>query len=270
MVHNYQERSAVGARSRGRTVRRIAALFWLCSGVGASAAACKGETSEVEWGSSASVGDPCASGGDCGAGLSCLALRDNRGMCSRPCQSNEDCGGRYDVVCGIRPDGAHACVPDCIATDGYACVNETSVACELTGEDQCFWCGCPSGTYCAADVLADPPVPGSCEVMRKLGESCASNEQCDSGHCGEDSYVCRVPYGAPCTDDNCDLCFQFSEGYSWCSKKCDWHTDCGGSACLGFDPDYWCQPPCEGCPTTCCSEYYESDVWRYCDFNPPC
>src|SRR5688572_27111790 len=78
---------------------------------------------------------PCSADADCHPELFCLILRDGTGLCSRECATHADCGGdSFSFPCGIRPDGVQACVPSCLDAEGYACVDDTSVACEIVGE----------------------------------------------------------------------------------------------------------------------------------------
>lgn len=185
----------------------------------------------------------CTANADCTSGV-CV-----EGYCGRPCTRDLDCpapapfSGLPPSFCGITADGSSACVRGCGPNSGYTCVAGVSTACaRVSDPTRCLDCGCsdPSLPRC------DPGV--GCAPRSDVGGPCLEDDDCLTDDCSARANVCRVPVGYPCTTSNCDLCVTYPTGESFCSRECNYTSDCNGGACVRFDADpaYTCRPACTG------------------------
>jgi hypothetical protein len=209
------------------------------------------------------VGKYCQSDPECGGGGFCL---ENK--CSKPCKEDRDCSqddsGAYPLVCGVDPQGASSCVPDCEHNDGYVCLDGVSTACAQAPDDQCETCGCPNSQRCEPGV--------GCMPKRAAGEPCKSDDDCNTDNCSDFAGVCRVPIGSACTASNCDTCLS-AEGWSYCSKECGGNYECAGGLCLGYAGVFYCRPPCssfsdDSCPGQSCKLFIDEQTRQqayHCD-----
>jgi hypothetical protein len=124
----------------------------------------------------------------------------------------------------------------------------------------CDACGCGAGMVCNAGAFARcDRVPGClCYVPQPVGAPCDADYQCESRNCSTFAGVCRVAVGAPCTTADCDRCYVYTSGRTFCSRQCELDEDCPSALCLGNrDLDYFdCHPRCNGptdpsCSTSC-------------------
>jgi len=217
-------------------------------------------------GSAGSVGGP-ASGGSSkkSDGIGCLTARDCAGglceqeQCSTPCKSNDDCRNGLDT-CGITEAGRR-CMDGCPVLplqNSYTCIDDVPTACSIAGEGHCADCGCPSSLRCVA---------GQCIEKVAIGEDCRFDSDCKSDNCSGFAGVCRQPIGAPCTISECDVCIK-TPNSTYCSRECEFGTQCGGGACMGRGDHYYCHLPCgSGCPGVCLNApgFSPGSTVSYCD-----
>jgi hypothetical protein len=195
------------------------------------------------------VGQTCFTNEDCASG-SCL-LTPITSVCTTPCQDNAGCGN--GTVCGVLADGSKTCLPGCgrfLVDTTFTCENGVPTACAVASPASCADCGCPAAMRCTPGV--------GCGPLATVGETCLFDEDCNTNNCSPIFRLCRTPVGQPCTVFNCDLCLSTSNGWSYCSRECNYETDCNGGRCVGNSNTryYTCQFICQGdsdpdCPGTC-------------------
>src|SRR5262245_43507265 len=252
-------------------IRNVRGWYWLA--LCALAIACKGSDAAPEQTAFDPTGSTaCANDGDCcPEGSSCPAVscshyqspRDGElSICTKPCNVDADCTSDLStsLACGVLADGSGGCLPAWsvgVPLPGIACVNGVPTACNAAGAEHCASCGCPDGQRCDIGTGCVPRLP--------VGEGCQIDADCESNHCGEAGHVCRVPVGAQCNDQNCDLCMTSSNGWSFCSRYCQpfMLSSCGeGATCRnlggGQSGSRLCWPKCVGmddpsCPVPCTS-----------------
>jgi V8-like Glu-specific endopeptidase len=134
---------------------------------------------------SRNLGEPCTESTQCSTGMcieDAFPLRPSRSYCSRACETDGDCGGRFhcrDALCvaGARGDLGDPCANNSDCIDGSFCAAQ--------GEQR--WCTtlcgagapCESGFTCVAvgDVSVCVPDSGI------AGDDCAAPDDCLSGVC---------------------------------------------------------------------------------------
>lgn len=196
-------------------------------------------------------GEPCAVAEDCASGM-CATLGEFGGKtCTRPCHGPADCkpppGG------GLACDKTGRCARPCeyLSRSGSTVCTFPGVYEECADQDPvefCSACGCATygGGACVADkgcVLPQPagaacsvadecssglcdPETNQCSDPVGLGGACHYDVQCASGNCSNDGYtdsagVCRVALGAPCTNDDCNMCVKGLCARSTCMNGVD-------------------------------------------------
>jgi hypothetical protein len=195
------------------------------------------------------LGESCGSDRDCPGGFC------SEHGCSKACESSDDCDdGDAPYVCGVDSNGQQSCVPQCpSALQSFVCVEGVSTSCQVASQEYCFECGCPGDLRCEPNV--------GCQEKRMVGEPCRIDDDCQTTHCGTTG-ICRVPAGASCDSETCDLCL-VADGWSFCSRSCKSHLDCGGGYCVGSGDRFTCQPSCTpGTPDA------GSCPGKTCDFVP--
>lgn len=202
----------------------------------------------------------CAEDRYCG-GQRCV---DN--SCTAACEADSDCGdGKSgDWTCGIAADASRVCVPPC-GTEGYACIDSVSTACELADDTACETCGCPEATRCEPGV--------GCEPRREVGQPCAEDADCASSNCDAFDSVCFVALGAACDATNCQRCLSDGD-WTFCTRHCSNASDCTkDTVCTqeGSIIDNYCEPRCQTfndptCPSSCegGSTHNASESHLYC------
>lgn len=192
------------------------------------------------------VGELCRGDGECASGRCGSFYDGGADVCLASCDGSADCPA--GLACGTRADGARLCVEPCgFSVDGYVCIDDAPVACELAGEERdCVTCGCPTGQFC----------DGTCQPRRDVGEPCRRADECASNNCSVASSVepaepgqCWVAAGAACTDDNCGSCDPVATG-DVCAQRCNRNQLCAGDErCVregdSADPGFFCRPLCE-------------------------
>lgn len=199
-------------------------------------------------------GSPCEKDADCQDGACHGAPGDSTGAvptCTRVCSQDSECPAGSS--CATFADGqrrcATACEPPYSYTDGFVCVAGEQVACELAGAAwTCDNCPCQAGQFC--DGFHGP---STCQPLRRVGESCLDNRDCESANCStpagldpEHPGVCYVPRDTACTDASCGSCDVSPAGH-FCAQACHADNDCApGEQCLGSHEtgEYFCRPPC--------------------------
>jgi hypothetical protein len=157
---------------------------------------------------------PCTVSTDC-ASDECVSSESGQRYCSQRCTGDADCPA------------------------GMAC---PMGACEqlCTPVSTCGLCACKSGDRCARG--------SGCVPLSDVGGPCSRDADCKSQHCGTNSHTCDVEVGAPCTKANCELCEQWSNGVSYCSRSCSSADQCNGHGgiCAGTLSRYTCNAQCSG------------------------
>jgi hypothetical protein len=195
----------------------------------------------------------CNNDSDCGPGVTCLHLPDQKlgvtwTFCSVPCKTDADCAG-HQMVCGVAPDGSGMCFDPCTADTSYfVCLNGVPTACGQVDQTHCASCGCPAALRCVATV--------GCMDKVDVGGACQTDSDCKSDNCSAVAQVCRVALGQACTAANCDVCFT-SPDWSYCSRECQSVSDCGDGMCVSESNEpFYCRLRCSSstdaaCPGTC-------------------
>ena len=134
-----------------------------------------------------SLGEPCATDGECGSGL-CVTDGEAR-YCSVACDSGVDCAEDFHCRAG-------ACVRGRLGRDGAPCL----VAEDCQGERRCEAGLCASACETADDCEADgfACTAGLCQPeTAPLGAACANDGECLDGRClvEEDRGFCTASCG---------------------------------------------------------------------------
>src|SRR6185503_16007268 len=141
-------------------------------------------------------------------------------MCSKSCNLGDDCG--IGLECGIAGDGARRCVPSC-GSNSFPCVDGHGVSCNALDDTHCGDCGgCVTGQRCEPGV--------GCSDARDVGAPCAADLDCKTEVCGANG-TCRVHIGESCDATNCDVCWTYPDGTSFCTRPCLSKNDCQGHLC---------------------------------------
>ena len=157
-------------------------------------------------------GDACGKNSDCAADVGiCTSFR----WCTAteigtPCLADQDCSASAGLTCRANAAGAAVCQP--LGEPGQAC--DTSSDCAKGGCSPTWgWCaGIDTACSVNADCLAEAgyvcrpvsdQVQSYCALPGDEGETCASNDDCAGGDCGQG--VCRTVLGGDCAQED-SLC----------------------------------------------------------------
>jgi hypothetical protein len=174
---------------------------------------------------SGSIGDECAVASDCGSGLCDRTVPG--GYCSRPCATDDECGG--GAIC-----------------DGGACLQRCTVQRECrSAEFECFDLGRPDAVgACAFDVVTHAP------TVPNIGAPCRAAIEC-LGPENLDVYcIPEVGLRGEATGHRDGFCTALG---------CVEDHDCGdGAICVGGDGARYCAPRCSA--NEQCREGYTCDA----------
>ncbi len=211
------------------------------------------------------VGDSCDDSEPCSIGLTCTEVKGDTApwgatrVCTTACASDADCAS-FGLVCGTIADGSRGCLASCASQPHAPCIDGIPTACAVAGPTECELCGCAPTERCEPGV--------GCEPRRQVGEPCTRDGDCNTDNCSVYNRVCRVAMGQNCTADNCDVCMSANDGWSFCSRICDFDSVCGAGNCLRMYEgwDYMCYPSCSSSSDESC----HGDCWYgsanlYCD-----
>lgn len=151
----------------------------------------------------------CRSALECTAGLQCKNLGvTSPGQCAQPEALGERCGAPADSLASFVRQSAEVDHPICVGAcaqgkcaavvaDGGACSLAAHCGAGLRCRDgKCTAEALPgAGKACEAGACARGHrcVGGTCSPERRIGESCAKNEECRSGHC--EGGACKLQCG---------------------------------------------------------------------------
>ncbi len=212
----------------------------------------------------------CPSGQEC-VGGECRPVMGDGTLCS-PCTSDAECGGPRDFCIGY-PSGGAFCGRACTSSEdcgaGFVCAGTSGGVSQCAGFDGSnFTCagggpapaGCTNDSQCGAGERCNTAT-GACEPRpadrAALGESCESDDECNSGLCattaagqvcaqscdGFDTSSC--PSGFYCDGEalgvcGTGLCLRGTAGAAGLGASCTADTDCASLMCDGAI----CASPC--------------------------
>jgi len=245
------------------------------------------------------TGDQCSSPVECKSGLCVGGFGSTTAYCRNPCTpGSNDCGAGEECA-QLSTGSKGACLP----TEGGSATKGPGETCSSPAEcvtGLCVGSGAGVSYKCrepCTPALNDCPAEHACVQLmgtakgacfpsnKELGEQCAGDSDCISGHClgvvGQDGFFCTQA----CTGDGgcpCGLgCTEFVGGQSFCTPNgvtactpsgnpCEGAEECISQTCVSGV----CRDPCQvttgGCPPgNACKRYKQGSANGVCEPEGP-
>ncbi len=194
-------------------------------------------------------------GVSCDSDLDCASRVCESRECVPTCAADADCTAAFPSDPAFCASGR--CMRGCDDASAFrlepdeVCQMGRITACDAVGDEYCGDCS----DKCVGQRCVDGE---GCGPLVDVSGACDDDDDCRTGNCSLVTGTCRVPIGAPCTVDDCDLCFTADGGWTYCSRQCGGlPVDCPvEELCIGHSEtnDFTCRPPCDdACPGSCAS-----------------